>query len=67
MKQDLKIKKDLLKFYPIEIESEYQKEAWISISHFYMFYYLFSYSMCVSVASYVSKEILSVLVLYLRP
>lgn len=51
--------KDLLKFYPIEIESEYQKEAWISISHFYMFYYLFSYSMCVSVASYVSKEILS--------
>lgn len=51
--------KKLLKFYPIEIESEYQKEAWISIDHFYMFYYLFSYSMCVSVASYVSKEILS--------
>ena len=51
--------KNLLKFYPVEIESEYQKGSWISISHFYMFYYLFSYSICVSVASYVSKEILS--------
>ena len=49
--------KNLLKFYPVEIESEYQKGSWISISHFYMFYYLFSYSICVSVASYVSKEI----------
>ena len=51
--------KSLLKFYPNEIQSKYEKGAWITRSHYYMFYYLFSYSICVSVASYVSKEILS--------
>lgn len=51
--------KSLLKFYPNEIESNYEKGSWITRSHYYMFYYLFSYSICVSVASYVSKEILS--------
>lgn len=51
--------KSLLKFYPNEIQSNYEKGAWITRSHYYMFYYLFSYSICVSVASYVSKEILS--------
>lgn len=51
--------KSLLKFYPNEMQSKYEKGAWITRSHYYMFYYLFSYSICVSVASYVSKEILS--------
>ena len=51
--------KSLLKFYPNEIQSNYEKGAWITRSHYYTFYYLFSYSICVSVASYVSKEILS--------
>ena len=51
--------KSLLKFYPNEIQSNYEKCAWITRSHYYMFYYLFSYSICISVASYVSKEILS--------
>lgn len=51
--------KSLLKFYPSKIQSNYEKCAWITRSHYYMFYYLFSYSICISVASYVSKEILS--------
>lgn len=50
----------LLKFYPIEkLDSEYEKGEWITRSHYYMFYYLFSYAICVSVASYVSNKILS--------
>lgn len=51
--------KSLLKFYPNKIQSNYEKCSWITRSHYYMFYYLFSYSICISVASYVSKEILS--------
>lgn len=50
----------LKKFYPIDkLESQYQKGMWISRSHYYMFFYLFSYAICVSVATYVSKEILN--------
>lgn len=52
--------KSLLKFYPKDkLDNEYEKISWITRSHYYMFYYLFSYSICVCVASYVSKEILS--------
>lgn len=52
--------KSLLKFYPFDqLESEYEKGTWITRSHYYMFYYLFSYAICVSVASYVSGKILS--------
>ncbi len=50
----------IIKFYPKEkLDHEYEKNLWTKISHYFMFYYLFSYAVCVSVASYVSNEILS--------
>ena len=52
--------KMLLKYLPKEkLDSEYEKNQWTLRSHYYNFYYLFSYAICVSVASYVSKEIIN--------
>lgn len=49
----------LLKFYPItELDDEYQKCSWISMSHYYMHFYLFSYAICISVATVVANQIL---------
>lgn len=52
--------KMLLKYFPKEkLDSEYEKNQWTLRSHYYNFYYMFSYAICVSVASYVSKEIIN--------
>lgn len=49
----------LKKFYPIEeLDSEYESISWVSRSHFYMFFYLLSYAVCISVAIFVSNEII---------
>lgn len=37
----------------------YSYLTWVRRSHYYMFFYLYSYAICVSVASYVASEILS--------
>lgn len=48
-----------LKFYPKEVlGDDYQKETWISRSHYFMFFYLFSYAVSISVATHVASEII---------
>jgi len=37
---------------------EYSNVSWMRRSHYFMDYYLYSYSICISVASYVAKHIL---------
>lgn len=37
----------------------YSYLTWVRRSHYYMFFYLYSYAICVSVASYIASEILS--------
>ena len=39
-------------------KDDYYGLSWVSRSHYYMNYYLFSYAFCISIASYVSSEIL---------
>lgn len=52
--------KSKLKFYPDKkLDHEYQKCSWINRSHYYMFFYLFSYAICISVASNISSELLN--------
>lgn len=49
----------LKKYYGKEvILDKYSPLSWISRSHYYMSYYLYSYAFCISVASYIAKEIL---------
>ena len=49
----------LNKFYGSEVElKEYANISWARRSHYYMFFYLFSYSICISVALYVASEII---------
>ncbi len=38
---------------------DYSKLSWVVRSHYYMNYYLLSYAICISVASFVSNEILN--------
>ena len=38
-------------------KDEYSGLSWISRSHYYMNYYLYAYSLCISIASYVASEI----------
>ena len=53
------VSKELLKFSDKdELKHEYQKNAWCLRSHYFMFYYLYSYAICASVASYVAKNII---------
>ena len=40
-------------------KDEYTGLSWVSRSHYYMNYYLYAYSFCISIASYVASEILS--------
>ena len=43
-----------------EVENdEYSYLTWIRRSHYYMFFYLYSYAICISVASYLASEILN--------
>ncbi len=47
------------KYYGNEVNlDEYSSVSWKRRSHFYMFFYLYSYAFCISVASYVASEIL---------
>ena len=49
----------LSKYYGDKVElDECSNTSWMTRSHFYMFFYLYSYAICISVASYVAKEIL---------
>ena len=51
--------KELLKYSDKdELKHEYQKNSWCLRSHYFMFYYLYSYAICASVASYVAKNII---------
>ena len=37
---------------------EYSGTSWIRRSHYYMFFYLYAYSICIVIASYIASEIL---------
>ena len=51
--------KSLEKYYGNEVVlDEYSKYSWMRRSHYYMNFYLYSYAICISVASYVASEIL---------
>ncbi len=51
--------KSLEKYYGKEvILDEYSKYSWMRRSHYYMNFYLYSYAICISVASYVANEII---------
>ena len=53
------VEKELLKFTCTnELKHEYQKNMWCLRSHYYKFFYLYSYSICASVASFVAKNII---------
>ena len=52
-------KKYIDKYYGDTVnKDEYYGLSWIPRSHYYMNYYLYAYSMCISIASYVAAEIL---------
>ena len=40
-------------------QDEYVGLSWISRSHYYQNYYLYAYSICISIASYIASEILN--------
>ena len=49
----------LSKYYGSEIKyDEKSKNSWVSRSHYYMNFYLYSYAICVSVATNVASKIL---------
>ena len=48
----------LKKYYGEEVElDEYSNISWMRRSHYYMFFYLYAYAFCISIASYVASEI----------
>lgn len=50
----------LKKYYGNEVKlDEYSAYSWIRRSHYYMNFYLYNYAFCISIASYIAKEILS--------
>ncbi len=53
-------KKSIDKYYgDVVNKDKYYGLSWTSRSHYYMNYYLYAYSICISVASYVASEILN--------
>ena len=53
-------KKYVDNLYGNEVESDkYSYLSWIRRSHYFMFFYLYSYAICISVASYIASEILN--------
>lgn len=53
------VEKELLKFTCTnELKHEYQKNMWCLRNHYYKYFYLYSYSICASVASFVAKNII---------
>ena len=50
----------LKKYYGTEVElDEYSAYSWMRRSHYYMNFYLYNYAFCISVASYIAREILN--------
>ena len=49
------------KFYFNDVikNNKYSYSSWVTRSHYYMFFYLYSYALCVSVASIVAKKIIN--------
>ena len=56
-----KITKDSLKYYAgKEVKlTKYSSYNWIYRSHYYMNFYLYSYAICISVASHLASDILN--------
>ena len=56
-----KITKDSLKYYyGKEVKlTKYSSYNWIYVSHYYMNFYLYSYAICISVASHLASDILN--------
>ena len=53
------VEKELLKFYCKDsLDHEYQKNSWCLRGHYFMNFYLYSYSISASVASYIAKNII---------
>lgn len=53
------VERELLKFACTnELKHEYQRNMWCLRSHYYNFFYLYSYSICASVASFIAKNII---------
>ena len=53
-------KESIFDFYPKKkLDSDYETCSWIRRSHYYEAFYLFSYSISISAALYVSREILN--------
>jgi oligoendopeptidase F len=50
--------KESINTYMGSIQHDYQKLGWVTRSHYYMHFYLFSYAICIANATYVAKEIL---------
>lgn len=52
-------KKSLKKYYGKSVKlNKYAGLSWNQRSHYYMFHYLYNYSFCISVASYIASKIL---------
>lgn len=52
--------KYLKKYYQDSVVlDKYSKDMWVTRSHYYMNFYLYSYAICISVASYVASKILN--------
>ncbi len=57
---DKKTKASLKKYYGPAVKiDKYAKNKWITRSHYYMNFYLYSYAICISVASSVASKILA--------
>lgn len=57
---DKKAKSSLKKYYGPAVKSDkYASNSWVTRSHYYMNFYLYSYAICISVASNVARKILS--------
>ena len=57
---DKKSRNSLKKYYGPAVKSDkYVSNSWVTRSHYYMNFYLYSYAICISVASSVANKILS--------
>ena len=56
---DKKSKNSLRKYYGKAVKlDKYVSNSWVTRSHYYMNFYLYSYAICISVASNVARKIL---------
>ena len=57
---DKKARSSLKKYYGPAVKSDkYASNSWVTRSHYYMNFYLYSYAICISVASNVARKILA--------